>query len=102
VISFTLGRLHLRYLDQADQMISLFSPATSDDGKHDIALSSRIAAMNMLDLSLEHLGVVVKETTAEPGKEAELAERNRRVEEGLQKMIEHVGNRKSHRFDRGM
>lgn len=72
---------------------SLFSPATSDDGKHDIALSSRIAALNMLDLSLEHLGVVVKETVAEPGREAELAERNRRVESGLQKMIERVGNR---------
>lgn len=49
--------------------------------------------MNMLDLSLEHLGVVVKETIAEPGKEAELAERNLRVEEGLQKMIESVGSR---------
>jgi hypothetical protein len=47
----------------------------------------------MLDLSLEHLGVVVKETTAEPGKEAELADRNRRVEIGLQNMIERVGNR---------
>jgi hypothetical protein len=46
----------------------------------------------MLDLSLEHLGVVVKETVAEPGREAELAERNRRVESGLGKMIERVGN----------
>lgn len=73
----------------------MFSPATSDDVKHDIALSSRIAAMNLLDLSLEHLGVVVKETSTEPGKEAELSERNRRVEQGLQKMIEDVGSRES-------
>lgn len=73
----------------------MFSPGTSDDGKHDIALSSRIAAMHLLDLSLEHLGVVVKETSAEPGKEAELMERNRRVEQGLQKMIEDVGSRES-------
>lgn len=80
-------------LDANLALLSLFSPATSDDSKHDIALSSRIAALNMLDLSLEHLGVVVKETVAEPGREAELAERNRRVESGLGKMIERVGDR---------
>jgi hypothetical protein len=52
----------------------------------------------MLDLSLEHLGVVVKETVAEPGREAELAERNRRVESGLVKMIEKVGDRMYWRY----
>lgn len=31
----------------------------SDDGSHDEALASRIAALNMLDLDLEHLGVEV-------------------------------------------
>ncbi|KAJ9092234.1 hypothetical protein QFC19_008771 [Naganishia cerealis] len=72
--------------------ISLFSPSTSDDSKHDMALSSRIAALNMLDLSLENLGVVVKETVAEPGKEAALAERNRRVESGLDRMVHRVGS----------
>ncbi|KAJ9120066.1 hypothetical protein QFC22_002964 [Naganishia vaughanmartiniae] len=51
----------------------------------------RIAALNMLDLSLEHLGVVVKETVAEPGKEAALAERNLRVERGLDRMVDRVG-----------
>jgi hypothetical protein len=71
----------------------LFSPSTSDDSKHDVALSSRIAALNMLDLSLEHLGVVVKETVAEPGKDAALAERNMRVEKGLDRMVERVGSR---------
>ncbi|KAJ9103799.1 hypothetical protein QFC21_002261 [Naganishia friedmannii] len=60
--------------------------------KHDVALSSRIAALNMLDLSLEHLGVVVKETVAESGKEAALAERNLRVERGLDGMVERVGS----------
>jgi hypothetical protein len=38
-------------------LISLFLPPTSDDLSHDEALSSRIAALNMLDLDLEHLDV---------------------------------------------
>ncbi|TDL23809.1 hypothetical protein BD410DRAFT_746660 [Rickenella mellea] len=37
----------------------LFRQANSDDGSHDEALSSRVAALNMLDLTLEHLGVDV-------------------------------------------
>ncbi|KAF7292828.1 VPS9 domain-containing protein [Mycena indigotica] len=37
----------------------VFAPATSDDPSHDQALSSRVAALNMLDLNLEHLGVDV-------------------------------------------
>ncbi|KZT25192.1 hypothetical protein NEOLEDRAFT_1162873 [Neolentinus lepideus HHB14362 ss-1] len=35
----------------------LFRQPNSDDAQHDEALSSRIAALNMLDLGLEHLGV---------------------------------------------
>ncbi|KAI9573913.1 hypothetical protein HD554DRAFT_2166739 [Boletus coccyginus] len=35
----------------------LFLPSTSDDASHNEALSSRIAALNMLDLGLEHLDV---------------------------------------------
>ncbi|TFK51943.1 hypothetical protein OE88DRAFT_1488677 [Heliocybe sulcata] len=35
----------------------LFRQPTSDDAQHDEALSSRIAALNMLDLGLDHLGV---------------------------------------------
>lgn len=31
----------------------------SDDASHDEALSSRIAAVNLLDLTLDHLGVDV-------------------------------------------
>lgn len=34
-------------------------PLASDDNSHDEALASRIAALNMLDLDLEHLGVEV-------------------------------------------
>lgn len=37
----------------------LFLQPTSDDASHDDALSSRVAALNMLDLSLEHLDVDV-------------------------------------------
>lgn len=32
---------------------------SSDDASHDEALSSRIAAVNLLDLTLDHLGVEV-------------------------------------------
>lgn len=32
---------------------------TSDDSSHDEALSSRVAALNMLDLGLEHLDIRV-------------------------------------------
>ena len=35
----------------------------SDDATHDEALSSRIAAVNLLDLTLVHLGVEVGEST---------------------------------------
>lgn len=37
----------------------LFTPSNSDDLSHDEALSSRIAALNLVDLSLENLGVEV-------------------------------------------
>ncbi|GMK54659.1 hypothetical protein CspeluHIS016_0112450 [Cutaneotrichosporon spelunceum] len=38
----------------------LFSPLNSDDARHDEALASRIAALNMLDLSLDHLGLITR------------------------------------------
>ena len=38
----------------------LFSPPEADDSKHDEVLSSRIAALNMLELSLDHLGLVTR------------------------------------------
>ena len=40
----------------------LFMQALSDDAIHDEALSSRIAAVNLLDLTLAHLGVDVGES----------------------------------------
>ncbi|KAJ7026588.1 hypothetical protein C8F04DRAFT_107931 [Mycena alexandri] len=43
----------------------LFAPPTSDDSSHDQALTSRVAALNMLDLNLEHLGVDVPLEAAE-------------------------------------
>ncbi|BEI81409.1 hypothetical protein CcaverHIS002_0205690 [Cutaneotrichosporon cavernicola] len=38
----------------------IFSPLNSDDARHDEALASRIAALNMLDLSLDHLGLITR------------------------------------------
>ncbi|EIN09471.1 hypothetical protein PUNSTDRAFT_67044 [Punctularia strigosozonata HHB-11173 SS5] len=43
----------------------LFSPLTSDDASHDEALSSRVAALNLVDLGLEHLGVDVGKSATE-------------------------------------
>ncbi|KAI0630746.1 hypothetical protein C8Q77DRAFT_1063148 [Trametes polyzona] len=43
----------------------LFMPPGSDDVSHDEALSSRIAAVNLLDLGLGHLGVEVGRATRE-------------------------------------
>lgn len=40
-------------------------PSNSDDLSHDEALSSRIAALNLLDLSLEHLGVEIDPSAAD-------------------------------------
>lgn len=54
------SRLLSRRHTQVDvKRIRLFRPSTSDDASHDEALSSRIAALNMLDLGLEHLGIDV-------------------------------------------
>lgn len=39
-------------------------PQTSDDSSHDDALANRIAALNMLDLGWQHLGVEID--TANP------------------------------------
>ena len=46
-------------------MHSLFRQSNADDASHDEALSSRVAALNMLDLTLGHLGVDVGEAGAE-------------------------------------
>ena len=43
----------------------LFMPSNSDDLSHDEALSSRIAALNLLDLSLENLGVEIDPSAAD-------------------------------------
>lgn len=40
-------------------------PSNSDDLSHDEALSSRIAALNLLDLSLENLGVEIDPSAAD-------------------------------------
>jgi hypothetical protein len=51
-------RLALRYRSLTHP--SLFSPLESDDARHDEALASRIAALNLLDLSLDHLGLITE------------------------------------------
>lgn len=56
---FTIGReFHSCLCFSTESLLSrLFRPSNSDDASHDEALSSRIAALNMLDLTLDHLGV---------------------------------------------
>lgn len=45
----------------ANAAYSLFSSSSGDEALHDEALESRIAALNLLDLDLAHLGVIVDE-----------------------------------------
>lgn len=63
----------------------LFSPLESDDSRHDEALSSRIAALNMLDLSLDHLGLVTRPDD-EPEAEKGLISR------GLSEIVDRIGD----------
>ncbi|WVQ85958.1 hypothetical protein IAT38_008126 [Cryptococcus sp. DSM 104549] len=60
----------------------LFSPLESDDSRHDEALASRIAALNMLDLSLDHLGLITHPEGEEP--EGTIAK-------GLDDIVERIG-----------
>ena len=39
--------------------------STTDDLSHDEALSNRVAALNMLDLGLRHLGIEIDEAVNE-------------------------------------
>jgi hypothetical protein len=60
----------------------IFSPLNSDDARHDEALASRIAALNMLDLSLDHLGLI----TRPPGEADKGA-----IARGLAALVDDVG-----------
>lgn len=62
----------------------IFSPLGSDDARHDEALASRIAALNMLDLSLDHLGLI----TQPPD---EIAGKSTTVAEDLALIVDHIG-----------
>ncbi|KAK8850516.1 hypothetical protein IAR55_004434 [Kwoniella newhampshirensis] len=61
----------------------LFSPLESDDAKHDEALASRIAALNMLDLSLDHLGLITHPEDEEPAGT---------IAKGLADIVDRIGN----------
>ncbi|KAI0272391.1 hypothetical protein BC834DRAFT_856516 [Gloeopeniophorella convolvens] len=61
-----VGEQHAREILEAVERVicllfydRLYLQPKSDDASHDEALSSRVAALNMLDLGLEHLGVDV-------------------------------------------
>ncbi|WRT70689.1 uncharacterized protein IL334_007687 [Kwoniella shivajii] len=61
----------------------LFSPLESDDARHDEALASRIAALNMLDLSLDHLGLITRPEGEQP--EGTIAQ-------GLTDIVDRIGD----------
>lgn len=60
----------------------LFSPLESDDSKHDEALASRIAALNMLELSLDHLGLITRPEREYP---------EGIISDGLDRIVDKVG-----------
>jgi len=68
VISSTIGELYetqVFFIRPHGSEFRLFTPSSSDDLSHDDALSSRIAALNLLDLSLENLGVEIDSSAAD-------------------------------------
>lgn len=68
MISSTIGEpLEIKMFPNYPQNseFRLFIPSNSDDLSHDEALSSRIAALNLLDLSLENLGVEIDPSATE-------------------------------------
>lgn len=69
----------------------LFSPIESDDARHDEVLASRIAALNMLDLSLDHLGLITQ-----PDEVDEEIEDKHAIQNGLRDVVEQIGEGKSH------
>jgi hypothetical protein len=70
----------------------LFSPLESDDARHDEALASRIAALNMLDLSLDHLGLIT-----EPEDEVDKGA----IAAGLSAIVDLIGDGQSCKLGRG-
>ncbi len=69
----------------------LFSPPTADDARHDEALSSRIAALNLLELSLDHLGIQTRESADGGVKQDDIEMRNATVMGGLEDIVQAVG-----------
>jgi hypothetical protein len=60
VLCSMIGEFHVNYTQiDPDSRYSLYMQPTSDDASHDETLSSRVAALNMLDLGLEHLDIHV-------------------------------------------
>jgi hypothetical protein len=68
----------------------LFSPIESDDARHDEVLASRIAALNMLDLSLDHLGLITQPDEVDPD-----IEDRHSIQNGLRDVVEQIGQGKS-------
>ncbi|CEQ41225.1 SPOSA6832_02914 [Sporobolomyces salmonicolor] len=65
----------------------LFAPPSSGDGQDDENLASRIAALNVLELSLEHLGVDLDEEDGPDGWDAQ----SRGIRESLEDLAVLVG-----------
>ena len=67
----------------------IFSPLESDDSRHDEALASRVAALNMLDLSLDHLGLITRPNDVPAGEEG-------LISQGLAKIVDEIGAGECH------
>jgi hypothetical protein len=70
----------------ATLIFRLFSPIESDDARHDEVLASRIAALNMLDLSLDHLGLITQ-----PDEVDEEIEDKHAIQNGLRDVVDQIG-----------
>jgi hypothetical protein len=60
----------------------------ADDARHDEALASRIAALNMVELSLDHLGLITRPENVRK-EEANV------ISTGLHRIVEKIGDGES-------
>lgn len=65
----------------------LFSPTSSTDRHDDESLSTRIAGLHMLDLTLDHLGFQIEAPNTSP----EWDDGKRILHEGLEELVKHCG-----------
>lgn len=78
------GERHSANARRSFPLDRLFSPLSSLDRQNDESLSTRIAGLHMLDLTLDHLGLEIESESGEP----DLEDNRRVLREGLEDIVQ--------------